>query len=53
MKVQVRLETRSAEHLGHRYYFCSQKCRDKFEQNPANYPAKSEPSADEANPPEP
>ncbi len=56
MKVQVRPDTRFAEHLGHRYYFCSQKCLEKFEQDPAKYAGTSEasaqkPIASERNPP--
>ena len=41
MKVQVGPDTRSAEHDGHRYYFCSQKCLDRFEQEPVRYATKS------------
>ena len=27
----------SVEHAGERYYFCSQRCQDKFQANPAEY----------------
>ncbi len=52
MKVQVAPDTRLAEHRGHRYYFCSQKCLDKFKQDPASYASISEPSAQKPTAPE-
>ena len=27
----------SAEHAGEHYYFCSQRCLEKFQENPAEY----------------
>jgi len=41
MKVVVRPATRSALHDGQTYYFCSQKCLDKFVQEPAKYLTKA------------
>ena len=45
--VRVQPETRSAEHDGHRYYFCGQKCLEKFRQDPAKYTAESGAAAHE------
>lgn len=30
-----------ADHQGRRYYFCSDSCKRKFEQNPAAYAGKA------------
>ncbi len=47
MKVQVKEDTRSAERSGHRYYFCSQRCLDKFNQDPCRYTIPSKPQGQE------
>ncbi len=52
MQVQVRPAARSTQHDGQRYYFCCQKCLDKFQQDPARYANKSKPSAPETPAPE-
>jgi Cu+-exporting ATPase len=42
MKVEVGNATRSATHGGRTYYFCSQRCLDRFNQNPAGYTRETE-----------
>jgi Cu+-exporting ATPase len=37
MKVKAGTATRSASHNGQTYYFCGQKCLDKFSQDPSKY----------------
>ncbi len=44
MKIEVTNTTRSAAYDGHLYYFCSQRCLDKFTQEPARYSEQAEPS---------
>src|ERR1700730_6031468 len=41
MKIDVGTTTRSIAHDGRTYYFCSQKCLDKFAQEPAKYSSKA------------
>jgi P-type Cu+ transporter len=41
MQVDERNAAGQAEHAGQRYFFCSQGCQKKFEQNPATYAGKS------------
>ena len=31
------LSTHRAEHMGHSYFFCSAKCKAKFDANPMQY----------------
>jgi P-type Cu+ transporter len=45
MKVRVSPEASFAQHNGRRYYFCGQKCREKFRQDPTKYTAAAEASA--------
>jgi Cu+-exporting ATPase len=40
MKIGVGTATRSTSHDGQTYYFCSQKCLEKFVQEPAKYSTK-------------
>ena len=54
MKVNPANARYSAEHAGHRYFFCSQACQQKFQAEPGRYlaaadgPSASMPAATEA-----
>jgi Cu+-exporting ATPase len=37
MKVDERQAAATAEHKGETFYFCSQDCKSKFEQDPQRY----------------
>lgn len=37
MQVNTESNARSVDHAGERYYFCSQRCLEKFQANPAEY----------------
>jgi P-type Cu+ transporter len=41
MDVDTANATVRTEHKGHTYYFCSPKCKEKFDANPAQYSVKS------------
>ncbi|HZO83201.1 MAG TPA: heavy metal translocating P-type ATPase [Candidatus Binataceae bacterium] len=45
MKVKVTPSARSAEHDGRRYYFCGQKCLERFVEDPAKYLSRPTTSA--------
>lgn len=53
MKVKVATAAHTAEHAGHRHYFCSAKCRAKFTAEPARWlaPKPAEAVARPASPP--
>jgi Cu+-exporting ATPase len=44
MKVDIGTATLSASHAGQTYYFCSQKCLEKFAREPAKYSRKADAS---------
>lgn len=37
MQVEEQKAAGQTEHQGQKYYFCSQDCQEKFEQNPRQY----------------
>lgn len=37
MKIDKREAVSTSEHQGKSYYFCSEGCKKKFDQNPENY----------------
>ena len=37
MQVDERSAAGQSQHQGHTYYFCSQGCKNKFDQNPQQY----------------
>lgn len=37
MEVRVNEKTRLAKYKGESYYFCSRKCKERFEENPKNF----------------
>lgn len=41
MQVEEQQAAGQSEHEGQTYYFCSQGCKDKFDQNPEQYTDKS------------
>lgn len=43
MDVDASKATAASAHAGRTYYFCSTKCRDKFEQAPQRYVAATNP----------
>ncbi|MBV8356926.1 MAG: heavy metal translocating P-type ATPase, partial [Deltaproteobacteria bacterium] len=52
MKVEIGAATRSTSYHGQTYYFCGQKCLDKFSQEPAKYSTKVQASTPKATPTE-
>jgi len=41
MEVDERKSDYESTHAGKKFYFCSQECRDKFEDNPNQFSAES------------
>ncbi|HID95359.1 MAG TPA: YHS domain-containing protein [Candidatus Latescibacteria bacterium] len=37
MAVKKKEAAATSEHMGKTYYFCSQTCKEKFDENPMNY----------------
>jgi Cu+-exporting ATPase len=44
MDVDERNAAATTEYAGDTYYFCSEKCRDKFEADPERYVSRTEAS---------
>lgn len=42
MQVDERQAAARSDHRGQTYYFCSQGCKDKFDQNPEQYAGGAE-----------
>jgi Cu+-exporting ATPase len=41
MDIETAAAAGHAEHAGQTYYFCGSKCKEKFDNNPAQYLGKS------------
>jgi Cu+-exporting ATPase len=41
MDIELATAARQTEHDGQTYHFCSSMCKEKFDQNPAQYLGKS------------
>jgi YHS domain-containing protein len=41
MEIDPKTAAASVEHMGERYYFCSQACADSFRREPEKYVRKS------------
>lgn len=45
MQIDTQDAAATSEHQGQTYYFCSEGCKEKFEQNPQQYAGGQEQSA--------